>query len=180
VRHTPAPNLRHADLVAATAPSPRAVAGLRILVAEDNLINRAVVNGVLKKEGHTLVNAGNGREAVEAFGNGSFDVILMDIQMPEMDGLEATRRIRELEETSGSHITIVAMTAHAMIGDDERCLAAGMDDYISKPLQKTQLLALLESISAARKDAGAAIPPNGQPSQIDFLTPSQRLVSSAR
>jgi PAS domain S-box-containing protein len=147
VRHTPAPNLRHADVVAETVPIPRAGAGLRILVAEDNLINRAVVNGVLKKEGHTLVNAGNGREAVEAFCSGSFDVILMDIQMPEMDGLEATRRIRELEETSGAHIAIVAMTAHAMIGDDERCLAAGMDDYISKPLDKQKLLAILAKAS---------------------------------
>jgi PAS domain S-box-containing protein len=143
VQRTPAPNVCPAELVAAATSSPRAVAGLRILVAEDNLINRAVVNGVLKKEGHTLVNAGSGREALEAFCSGSFDVILMDIQMPEMDGLEATRRIRELEKTSGGHISIVAMTAHAMIGDDERCLAAGMDDYISKPLEKAKLLAIL-------------------------------------
>jgi|GEM_PF-178940 len=117
--------------------------GLRILVAEDNLINRAVATGVLEKAGHALVHVGTGREAVEAFSDGSFDLILMDVQMPEMDGFEATRRIRELEETTGSHITIVAMTAHAMAGDRERCLAAGMDDYVSKPLRKEDLLRAL-------------------------------------
>ena len=183
VRHTPAPNLRHADVVAQTVAIPRAGAGLRILVAEDNLINRAVVNGVLKKEGHSLVHADNGCEAVEAVARENFDLILMDVQMPEMDGFEATRRIREFEKATGRQTRIVAMTAHAMAGDRERCLAAGMDDYVSKPLQKTQLLALLEGISAGRKHAGAAVPPdapNGQRSRIDFSTPSERLVSTAR
>jgi PAS domain S-box-containing protein len=117
--------------------------GLRILLAEDNLINRALATGILVKLGHSLVHAGNGREAVEGVARQTFDLILMDVQMPEMDGFEATRRIRELEETNGGHTTIVAMTAHAMIGDDERCLAAGMDDYISKPLEKKKLLAIL-------------------------------------
>jgi two-component system, sensor histidine kinase and response regulator len=114
--------------------------GLRILVAEDNLINRAVATGILEKAGHVLVHAANGREAVEAFSDGAFDLILMDVQMPEMDGFEATRRIRELEEATGGHIKIAAMTAHAMAGDRERCLAAGMDDYVSKPLRKDDLL----------------------------------------
>jgi two-component system sensor histidine kinase/response regulator len=114
--------------------------GLRILVAEDNLINRAVATGILEKAGHVLVHAANGREAVEAFSDGAFDLILMDVQMPEMDGFEATRRIRELEEATGGHIKIAAMTAHAMAGDRERCLAAGMDDYVSKPLRKEDLL----------------------------------------
>jgi PAS domain S-box-containing protein len=116
---------------------------LRILVAEDNLINRAVATGILEKEGHVLVHAATGREAVEAFSDGAFDLILMDVQMPEMDGFEATRRIRELEEATGGRITIVAMTAHAMAGDRERCLAAGMDDYVSKPLRKEDLLGAL-------------------------------------
>ncbi|MEN3369998.1 MAG: hypothetical protein V7609_2141 [Verrucomicrobiota bacterium] len=126
--------------------SPRA---LRILVAEDNLVNRAVATGVLKKQGHELVHASNGREAVEAFRNGRFDLILMDVQMPEMDGFEATRQIRELEETTGGDMRIVAMTAHAMAGDRERCLAAGMDDYVSKPLRKEDLLRALEGSSVA-------------------------------
>jgi CheY-like chemotaxis protein len=115
----------------------------RILVAEDNPINRAVATGILEKEGHVLVHAATGREAVEAFSDGCFDLILMDVQMPEMDGLEATRRIRELEEATGGHTTIVAMTAHAMAGDRERCLAAGMDDYVSKPLRKEELFRVL-------------------------------------
>jgi CheY-like chemotaxis protein/HPt (histidine-containing phosphotransfer) domain-containing protein len=126
--------------------------GLRILVAEDNLVNRAVATGVLKKQGHDLVHVSNGREAVEAFADGSFDLILMDVQMPEMDGFEATRQIRELEETTGGHMRIVAMTAHAMAGDRERCLAAGMDDYVSKPLRKEDLLRALEGASVAESD----------------------------
>jgi PAS domain S-box-containing protein len=117
-----------------------AASGLHILVAEDNLVNRAIATGILHKEGHVLVHAANGREAVEAFNDGFFDLILMDVQMPEMDGFEATGRIRELEEATGRHTTIVAMTAHAMAGDRERCLAAGMDDYVSKPLRKEDLL----------------------------------------
>ncbi|HVF71329.1 MAG TPA: response regulator [Chthoniobacterales bacterium] len=123
----------------APGPAPAALS-LRILVAEDNRVNRAVATGILEKQGHVLVHAANGHEAVDAFTAGVFDVILMDMQMPHMDGFEATRRIREMEETSGRHIRIVAMTAHAMTGDRERCLAAGMDDYVSKPLQKGDLL----------------------------------------
>ena len=126
------------------AESDFAGSGLRILVAEDNLVNRAVATGILEKAGHVLVHVATGREAVEAFSDGSFDLIFMDVQMPEMDGFEATRRIRELEETTGGHITIVAMTAHAMAGDRERCLAAGMDDYVSKPLRKEDLLRALK------------------------------------
>jgi two-component system sensor histidine kinase/response regulator len=120
---------------------------LRILIAEDNLINRTVATGILEKQGHVLVHAATGREAIEAFSDGSFDLILMDVQMPEMDGFEATRQIRELEKITGSHMRIVAMTAHAMAGDRERCLAAGMDDYISKPLRKEDLLRALEGAS---------------------------------
>ncbi|MEY2518735.1 MAG: hypothetical protein QOF24_494, partial [Verrucomicrobiota bacterium] len=129
--------------------NPRA---LRILVAEDNLVNRAVATGVLKKQGHELVHVSNGREAVEAFRDGPFDLILMDVQMPEMDGFEATQRIRELERARGGHMRIVAMTAHAMAGDRERCLAAGMDDYVSKPLRKEDLLRALEGASVAEHD----------------------------
>ncbi len=126
--------------------------GLRILVAEDNIVNRAVATGILEKEGHVLVHAATGREAVEAFSDGFFDLILMDVQMPEMDGFEATRRIRELEEATGRHTTIVAMTAHAMAGDRERCLAAGMDDYLSKPVARSELKAALERHSEIQRN----------------------------
>lgn len=127
----------------ATPPIPRAATSLRILVAEDNPINRAVASGILGKRGHSLVHAGNGREALEAVAREPFDLILMDVQMPEMDGLEATRRIRELEKATGRHTKIVAMTAHTMAGDRERCIASGMDDYVSKPLRKEDLLRAL-------------------------------------
>jgi two-component system, sensor histidine kinase and response regulator len=132
--------------------------GLRILVAEDNLVNLAVATGILEKQGHVLVHAATGREAVDAFSDGSFDLILMDVQMPEMDGMEATRRIRELEEGIATHTPIVAMTAHAMAGDRERCLAAGMDDYVSKPLRKEDLLRAVEGAKvAADKESNSPI-----------------------
>ena len=136
-------------------------APLRILLAEDNVINRALATGLLGKRGHSLTHAANGREAVAAAASAEFDLIFMDVQMPEMDGFEATRRIREMEATNGHRTPIVAMTAHAMAGDRERCLAAGMDDYISKPLEKAALLALLARISADRGTAILAVGPAG-------------------
>ncbi len=123
------------------------ITSLRILLAEDNIVNRAVATGILQKQGHTLLHAANGREAVEATNDGNIDLIFMDVQMPEMDGLEATRQIREMEDKIGGHTPIVAMTAHAMAGDRERCLAAGMDDYISKPLKKEDLLEVIQKFS---------------------------------
>ena len=127
--------------------------GLRILLAEDNLINRELATVLLERRGHSLVHAANGCEAVEAAERENFDLIFMDVQMPEMDGLEATARIREAERSSGRHTPITAMTAHAMTGDRERFLAAGMDEYISKPLQRAELFALLERIAGERKRA---------------------------
>jgi PAS domain S-box-containing protein len=124
--------------------------GLRILLAEDNLINRALAMGILEKRGHSLVPAMNGREALEIAGTGKFDLILMDVQMPEMGGLEATARIRETERGTGRHTPIIAMTAHAMAGDRQRCLAAGMDDYLSKPLEKMELLGMIARVSENR------------------------------
>jgi two-component system, sensor histidine kinase and response regulator len=141
------PTLEEAAPIVRTPPT-----GLRILIAEDNLINRAVAAGILEKRGHSLVHADNGREAVEAVARETFDIILMDVQMPEMDGFEATRRIRESEKAIGAHTRIVAMTAHAMAGDRERCLAAGMDDYVSKPLRKEDLLRALDGAVSAGKD----------------------------
>jgi PAS domain S-box-containing protein len=128
-------------------PSVAAVSGLRILIADDNAANRAVAEGILGQSGHTFVHVANGREAVETAGRESFDLIFMDVQMPEVDGIEAVRRIREAERGTGRHTPIAAMTAHAMIGDRERYLAAGMDDYLSKPMKKAEVLALLQQIS---------------------------------
>jgi signal transduction histidine kinase/CheY-like chemotaxis protein len=120
---------------------------LRILVAEDNAVNQKVAMSMLGKRGHTVVIAGNGKEAVEVFdtqGEQPFDLILMDVQMPEMDGLEATRLIRDKEKETGSHIPIIALTAHAMKGDRDVCIAAGMDGYVSKPLKTEDLFAAIK------------------------------------
>ncbi|MDB5336093.1 MAG: barA 2 [Planctomycetaceae bacterium] len=122
---------------------------LKILLAEDNPVNQKVVLRTLEKRGHQIQLAVNGRIAVEASAVDEFDVILMDVQMPEMDGLTATRTIRLREqETGGRHIPIIAMTAHAMKGDQERCLGAGMDDYLTKPIKFSDLFDLLEKWSA--------------------------------
>jgi signal transduction histidine kinase/DNA-binding response OmpR family regulator len=134
-------------------PVAKPHSGLRILLAEDNVINRTVATGIMEKRGHTVVQAADGREAVEASKLESFDVIFMDVQMPVMDGFDATRAIRQLEAINGTHTPIIAMTAHAMAGDRDRCLAAGMDDYLAKPIQKEDLLCLLQSMSGgARSD----------------------------
>jgi signal transduction histidine kinase/CheY-like chemotaxis protein len=119
---------------------------LHLLIVEDNVINRALASAILEKRGHSVVHAANGRDAVEAAAAEAFDLILMDVQMSGMDGFEATRRIRQWEAATGRHTPIVAMTAHAMAGDRERCLAAGMDEYLSKPLQKAKLFAVLERL----------------------------------
>jgi CheY-like chemotaxis protein len=105
-----------------------------ILIVEDDLVNRKVAHYILKRHGHQVTGVENGEEALKALENTLFDMVLMDVQMPVMDGFKATAAIREKEKKTGAHIPIVAMTAHAMKGDRERCLKAGMDDYISKPL----------------------------------------------
>jgi len=133
---------------------------LRILLAEDNAVNQRLAVRLLEKHGHSVSVAANGREAVAAWGRGGVDLILMDIQMPEMDGFEATRAIRDreqgLEGEAGGHVPIVAMTAHAMKGDRERCLEAGMDDYVSKPLQVEKLLAVLRQAGEPTPAEGGA------------------------
>jgi signal transduction histidine kinase/CheY-like chemotaxis protein len=123
----------------------------QILLAEDNLVNQRVVQGVLEKEGHRVVVVGNGRDALHALENGSFDLVLMDVQMPEMDGFEATRAIREGEALTKTHLPIVALTAHAMKGDQEKCLAAGMDAYLSKPIHSAELLDMVQTFG--KKDS---------------------------
>jgi len=112
---------------------------LNILLAEDSVVNQRLAVGLLERKGHQVTVAGDGRAAVELWQKETFDLILMDVQMPEMDGLEATRFIRLEEQSLGCHIPIVAMTAHAMKGDRERCLDAGMDNYIAKPIRARQL-----------------------------------------
>lgn len=126
-----------------TSSSPK-----NILLAEDSLINQKLAIGLLEKWGHKITVANDGLEAVNLSGQQTFDLILMDVQMPEMDGLEATRTIRHREQITGVHLPIVAMTAHAMKGDRERCLEAGMDDYLMKPIRAEQLFQALERIGA--------------------------------
>jgi signal transduction histidine kinase/CheY-like chemotaxis protein/ligand-binding sensor domain-containing protein len=116
-----------------------------ILLADDNLVNRQLTARLLLKRGHAVTTATNGLEALEQFQSQAFDVVLMDVQMPVMDGFTATARIREYENGTGSRIPVIAMTANAMRGDREECLAAGMDDYISKPFQPDQLFAMVEA-----------------------------------
>jgi signal transduction histidine kinase/CheY-like chemotaxis protein len=126
------------------AVEPNAV--LRVLVAEDNAVNQRLAARMLEKRGHRVTMTANGLEAVEALANGNFDIVLMDIQMPEMDGLEATAEVRRREERGGgTHMPIIALTANAMKGDRERCLAAGMDGYLSKPIVPRELDELLEA-----------------------------------
>jgi CheY-like chemotaxis protein/HPt (histidine-containing phosphotransfer) domain-containing protein len=142
---------------------------LRILVGEDNRVNCQLVVRLLEQHGHTVVVAGNGREVLEALeGNaaGTFDVVLMDVQMPQMDGLEATAAIRAREKVSGAHLPIVAMTAHALKGDRERFLAAGMDAYVPKPLHADELLATVESLTSSSITSRRADPQGPPASEV--------------
>ena len=129
---------------------------LNILLAEDGVINQRVAVGLLSKHGHDVVVATNGQLAVDSWEAGSFDVVLMDMQMPEMDGYEATAVIREKESVSGCHTPIIAMTANAMKGDREKCLSAGMDGYIAKPFNRTDLFAALDEFVPA--ESGTLMP----------------------
>ena len=129
---------------------------LRVLVAEDNPTNQALVAALLKQKGHRVTIVGNGRLAADRAVLETFDVVLMDVQMPEMGGLEATGLIRDHERTAGGHVPIVALTARAMAGDREQCLAAGMDAYVSKPLRTEELFAAIDSVVGQRPDPAAA------------------------
>jgi two-component system sensor histidine kinase/response regulator len=132
----------------------------RILIAEDNLVNQRVAIYMLEKQGHHVTGAMNGAEAIAALEKGNFELILMDVQMPKLDGIKATEMIREREKETGLHLPIIAMTAHAMKGDRERCLRAGMDDYISKPLNSKQLVETIDRVmnGRAQNDAGEFMP----------------------
>ena len=127
--------------------SPTTNAARRILVVEDNRINQRLMVAILKKLGHHVALASSGHEALEYVGTQTFDLVLMDIQMPEMDGVETTQKIREREAQDGLHLPIIAVTAHAMAGDRERYLATGMDDYLTKPIKRNELITAIERIS---------------------------------
>ena len=128
---------------------PAADRPLRILLAEDNRVNQRVALHTLEKQGHTVVVVGDGQAALTALAQAPFDLVLMDIQMPVLDGLAATAIIRAQEQTQGTHVPIIAMTAHAMRGDRERCLAAGMDGYVTKPLKAADLAAAIAQLQPA-------------------------------
>jgi CheY-like chemotaxis protein len=123
-------------------PIPR----LRVLLAEDNVVNQRLVVRLLEKRGNTMLVASTGREVLAILDHQPVDLVLMDVQMPEMDGLEVTATIREQERQRGGHLPIIALTAHAMKGDQERCLAAGMDAYVSKPINAQTLSEVISEV----------------------------------
>ncbi|HEV2497950.1 MAG TPA: response regulator [Terriglobia bacterium] len=139
-------------------PLRRPRSGLCVLLTEDNLVNQKLAVKLLEKQGHTVVVANNGREALAALDKEKFDLVLMDVQMPVMGGFEATGAIREREKATGAHMPIIAMTAHAMKGDREKCLEAGMDGYVSKPINVQDLL-----------DAIGALLPSAAPSETQEI-----------
>src|SRR5579864_1142385 len=135
---------------AAASPGP-----LRILLAEDNAVNQKLAVRLLEKSGHKVSVAGTGKDALRQVESSSFDVVLMDVQMPEMDGLTATRAIRQQERQTGRHLPIIAMTAHAMKGDRERCLEAGMDEYLSKPINSKELHQMIYQVLSSLEPSSA-------------------------
>ena len=136
----------HAIGLGHSAPAPHS---LHILIAEDNRVNQTIVSRMLERAGHTIAIASDGQQAARMCSAGKFDLILMDIQMPVLDGFDATARIREMERSKGIHTPIIALTANAMSGDRERCLRAGMDGYISKPVSREALLETIAQFAAA-------------------------------
>jgi CheY-like chemotaxis protein len=129
-----------------------------VLLAEDNAVNQRLALRLLEKQGHTVVVAINGKEAVEAVARERFDLVLMDVQMPELDGLEATALIRAQEQETGGHVPILALTAHAMKGDRERCLEAGMDGYLSKPIQTQEFVRAVDAVLSGPQEPPAPPP----------------------
>lgn len=142
---------RHDSALADTPTS--GMRTLRILLAEDNVVNQHLAVRLLTKWGHDVTVCGNGREAVDAVANQTFDVVLMDVQMPVLDGLAATREIRQREQDTGRHVPIIALTAHAMKSDRELCLAAGMDAFVSKPIRPDELTVVLANIAGGEESA---------------------------
>lgn len=151
------------------AQNRAAVRPLKILVAEDSLVNQKLVLGLLQKQGHTVLVANNGKEALKLLESHTFDLAIMDVQMPGMDGLEATAEIRQREKKTGVHLPILAMTAHAMKGDQQRCLEAGMDAYIAKPIRPRRLLEAIQGLLGnAVSDASLSAPPVNAGAPVDW------------
>ena len=144
---TPTPTDETAHSTPAAQLSP-----LRVLLAEDSVVNQKLAVALLERRGHTVTVVDNGKKALEAVIASPFDVVLMDVEMPGMDGLKTAEAIRTEEKQTGKHLPIVAMTAHAMKGDRERCLEAGMDDYVAKPIHSKELFATLASVTKNRFD----------------------------
>ena len=130
-------------------------AALMVLLAEDNAVNQKLATRLLEKRGHSVVVAKNGREALEAIRNAEYDLVLMDVQMPEMDGIEATAALRAAERETGRHLPVIAMTALVMKGDRERCLACGMDGYLPKPIRSQELDEVLDKYVAGKAHGSA-------------------------
>jgi CheY-like chemotaxis protein len=141
----------------ASPRSRRAMLPLHILLAEDNRVNRMVATRLLQREGHTVVAVEDGAEALRALAREPFDVVLMDVQMPNADGIETTAAIRAQERATGSHVPIVALTAHALKGDQERFLAAGMDAYVAKPLKPAELFAIIDRLVEGPHPTGSGV-----------------------
>ena len=141
---------------------------VHILMAEDNAVSQRLATRMLERQGHTVVAVGDGRQALAALERESFDLVLMDVQMPEMDGFEATGAIRERERSTGEHLPVIAMTAYAMKGDRERCLEAGMDDYVSKPIQREELSSVIGkwSTGESKKEERTVTSEQGRPIDI--------------
>ncbi len=161
------------------ASAPAGVRGLRILLAEDNLVNQKLAVILLEKKDHRVTFVDDGEKAVSAFQAEPFDLILMDVQMPVMDGLAAAAEIRRLERVAGTRVPIVAMTAHAMKGDRERCLEAGMDGYVSKPIHPQELYSEIDRCHAQRGMAGIATSDQAaMPDLVRLDTPAGSAVPS--
>ncbi len=148
---------------------------LRILLAEDSDFNQQFIGQLLRRRGHEVVVAHDGRKALEALDHSSFDLMLLDNQMPELDGFQVIEVLRHREQTAGGHLPVVALTAHAMKEDRERCLQAGMDDYLSKPIQSAELVAVIDRVSAGRLESSA--PPASSPEPGMLVDPKTLLAA---
>jgi CheY-like chemotaxis protein/HPt (histidine-containing phosphotransfer) domain-containing protein len=152
VRAVSGPSRSEAAHDPAPPQSTQGASALHLLLVEDNPINRRLAQSVLERQGHDVTVAENGVAALEALERESFDLVLMDVQMPKLDGIEATVAIRRREATTGGHVPIVAVTAHAMAGDRERCMGAGMDGYLTKPIRPAMLLDAIARLRIAPRE----------------------------
>jgi CheY-like chemotaxis protein len=173
--------LKTTDEIAEPHPLEELGPGLKVLLVEDNAVNRLLVRKLLEKHGHKVILAENGRQAIDAIAREVHDLVLMDVQMPVMDGLEAMRIIRASEQSSGQHLPIIALTAHAMKGDRERCLDAGADDYLTKPIRTTELFAAVARIKSPLSKPAAPIiqtaegAPSSLPAVFDLPAALERI-----